>query len=198
MPRLTIGRLSVIGASLVLGCDRPTAPAEPTESLSHASSTVRPLNSGASVTRGPVGFALSSTDTQRGLTAYVNSGRPVTDNCGSGEFSEQTDLLQVTQPNGVLHSRLIGRSLNIAVWLEPFANSCSPPFAIGHGHATLVSKDLANLGKGTQILTWHVSGTVTALETGQRYRVVITIHQANQDGTNRANLTVIRLIPLGH
>jgi hypothetical protein len=199
MPRLAMSGLIVIGAGLASGCDRATGPAEQTGSISNANSDIRPLNSGATVTRGPVGFSLSVVDFERGLTAHVTSGPSVTENCGSGEFSEQTDLLQVIQPNGVERSRLIGRDLKIGVWLEPLANICSSPFAVGQGHATLVNKDLANVGKGTQILSWHVSGSVTALDGGQRYRIQITIHQAiHQNGTISGNRTVIRLIPLGH
>jgi hypothetical protein len=189
----------VVGAGLVASCDRPIAPTEPTGSISNANAEVKPLNSGATVSRRPVGFSLSAVDFERGLTAHVTSGPSIIENCGSGEFSEQTDLLQVIQPNGVEHSRLIGRDLKIGVWLEPLADICSTPFAIGQGHATLVDKDLANVGKGTQILSWHVSGSVTALDGGQRYRMQITIHQANhENGTIGGNRTVIRLIPLGH
>jgi hypothetical protein len=191
--------LIMVCSGLTLSCDRQSAPTEPTDPSAPTSSKLVPSNAAAVVSRQPVGFALVSTDLERGLTALVTSGPSVLINCGSGVFSEQTDLLTVVTPNGVAHNRLLGRNLSVGVWLEPFANTCSRPFAVGKGGATLVSKDLARVGRGASVLTWHARGTVTALEGAQRYRLVITIHSVQRpDGTLRANRTDIRLIPVGH
>lgn len=188
----------MVSGGLAVGCGRKSTPVEPTESLP-ISVKVGAASSGAVVSRGPVGFSLSVTDFTRDLTAHVTSGPSVLENCGSGEFSEQTDLLQVEQPNGVVHSRLLGRSLSVGVWLESIADICSVPFAVGEAHATLVEKDLASAGRGATVLSWHVRGSVTAIESGQLYRLLITVHQIHRpDGTIRANRSEIRLTPVGH
>lgn len=199
MRHITRRALLLVCGGLTLSCDRQSAPTEPTDPSTPTSVKLVPSNAAAVVSRQPVGFQLAVTDFERGLTARVTSGPSVLVNCGSGEFSEQTDLLTVVTPNGVEHTRLVARNLSVGVWLEPLAGPCTRPFAVGQGSATLVSKDLARVGGGASVLTWHARGSVTALEGGQRYRVVITIHQARlRDGTLRGNRTDIRLIPVGH
>jgi hypothetical protein len=197
MRRPILRVLLLISGALVMSCDRQSVPLEPTESLP-VNVKVGGASNGAAVHRQSVGFSLSATDFSRGLSAHVTSGPSVLENCGAGEFSEQTDFLEVVQPNGVVHSRLLGRDLSVGVWLEPLADICSVPFAVGEATATLVQKDLENVGPGAQVLSWRLRGSVTALEGGQRYRVVITIHQIHRpDGTLRANRSEIRMIPVG-
>jgi hypothetical protein len=187
--RMTARVVLVAGGVLAIGCDSQKTPVEPTESL--------PL-SAAVIDRGPVGFSLSVTDFKRGRTAHVTSGPSVLENCGSGELSEQTDLLEIVQPSGVVHSRLLGRKLSVGIWLEPIADICSVPFAVGEAHATLVQKDLANTGSGATVLSWHVRGAVTAIEGGQPYRLLIVVHQVQRpDGSIGGNRTDIRLVPVG-
>jgi hypothetical protein len=199
MRDLTIHALLVACSGLILSCDGQSTTLEPTGPSPSTSSKLVPASSAAVVTRQPVGFFLTVTDLERGLTAVATSGPSVLVNCGSGEFSEQTDLLQVVRPNGAVHSRLLGSDLSVGVWLEPFASSCSPPFAVGQAKATLVDADLARVGPGASMLSWHVRGSVTAVGSGQRYRLVITVHQIHRpDGTLRGNKTDIRLIPVGH
>ena len=198
MRHVTRRALLLICSGLTLSCDWQSAPTESTDPS--IPTGIKPLSSNAVafVSRQPVGFGVALTYYQRGLTARATTGPSVLVNCGSAEFSEQTDLLTVVTPNRVEHSRLLARNLSLGVWLEPLAGPCSRPFAVGQGSATVVSKDLARVGRGASVLTWHVRGSVTAIEGGQRYRLVITIHQIHRpDGTLRGNRTDIRLIPLG-
>jgi hypothetical protein len=198
MRRLTIPILLVVSGGLTLSCDSQSVPVEPTGSLNR-SSKVGVTTTSAVVSRGPVGFALVATDFENGLTALVTSGPSVLENCGSAEFSEQTDFLEVVRPNGALHRRLLGRNLSIGVWLEPLADVCSVPHAVGRATATLVDNDPTRIGPGVKVLSWHARGSLTAIESGQRYRLVITAHQTiHQDGTISGNRSDIRLIPVGH
>jgi hypothetical protein len=193
MRDVAIHALLMVCSGLSLSCDRQSGPFEPSEQHSK----LGPSNSAAVVTRQPVGFGLTATDLERGLTAHVTSGPSVSVNCGSAEFSEQTDLLQVVRPNGAVHSRLVGRNLSVGVWLEPLADICSLPFAVGQASVTIVQTDLERVGPGASVLSWHVRGSVTASESGQRYRLVITIHQIHRpDGTIRGNRSDIKLIPV--
>jgi hypothetical protein len=195
MRDLTIRALFVVCSGLSLSCDLQSAPLEPTATAPGRNTTIVPSNS-AAVVREPVSFSLAVVDVERGLTALVTSGPSVL-NCGSAEVSEHTDYLEVTRPDGAVHSRLLGRNLSVGVWLEPFANQCLPPFAIGQADATLVQTNLARLGPGASLLSWHARGTVTAIENGQRYRLLITIHQSTTpDGTTRGDRADIRLIPV--
>jgi hypothetical protein len=196
MRQVTRRALLLVCSGVTLGCNRQSAPTEPTDASNLAK--LLPSHVAAVVSRQPVGFQLAVTDLERGLTARATSGPSILINCGAGEFSEDTDLLTVVTPNGVEHTRLLGQNLSLGVWLEPFAESCARPFAVGQGSATLVTKDAAGVGRGASVLTWHARGSVTALEGGQRFRLVITTHQIHRpDGTLRGNRTDIRLIPLG-
>jgi hypothetical protein len=65
--------------------------------------------------------------------------------------------------------------------------------------ATEFMEDLELRLAGAAVLSCHVHGSVTAREGGQRYRLVITIHQTIlPDGTLHGNRGDIRLIALGH
>jgi hypothetical protein len=193
MRHLAIPGLLLVCSALSLSCDHQSVPLEPSEQPSK----LGPSNSAAAVTRQPVGFGLTATDFERGLTAHVTSAPSVTVNCGSAELSEQTDLLTVVRPDGAVHTRLVGRNFAVGVWLEPLADICSVPFAVGQASATIVQTNLERLGPGASVLSWHVRGSVTSLETGQRYRLVITIRQTHRpDESLRGNRSDIKLIPV--
>jgi hypothetical protein len=190
--KLPIRAVLLLGSSLTLSCGQ-SSPAGPTEPDAKPDIST----SAAQVTRQPAGFGLTATDVQRGLAAHVTSGPSVLVNCGSAEFSEDVDLLRVVQPSGAEHSRLLGRNMSVGIWLEPSIDICSTPFAVGQANVTIVQSNLARLGPGASLISWHVRGTVTASGSGQRYWLVITIHQIHRpDGTVRGNRSDIRLIPI--
>ena len=198
MRALASRAILMLCSGLTMSCERQSASFEPTDTSPLPISKLVPSNRAALVTRGPTTFSLGTVDVEHGLTASVAT-EPFVLNCGPAAPSGQADLFQVVTPNGVEHSRLLGRNLSVAIWLEPFADTCSLPFAVGRASATLVSKDLANVGRGATVLSWHVRGSVSAIESGERYQLVITIHQVlTPDGTLRADRGEIKLIPVGH